>query len=149
METPEILETHYPSTNKTVLEIFDEAEIDYYYDDREKLWVIDDISSGTPGYGKLLTAEFVKRVGPDQNVMAPTVIEEETRKRLAAEGLFDQVEKHKKPVLIDDENLLNQLKIVRVFTGGGIKVSKLVITPLEENSFADRRNVSVALYGHT
>lgn len=100
--------------------------ISFYYDEKLEEWGIEELESHVPGLGRQLIREFIAKVGPNQKVHA-YVIEEETRSKLEELGILDKVRETQQPEVIVDDEILNQLKIVRVFRAGGLKVDSVLL----------------------
>lgn len=116
---------------------------------------LEEIYSKIPGQGKKITQKFVRQIGPGQTVRG-VIIEENSLKRLNELGLIDQVDTSEQDLEVTDPNILKQIKICRVLSGGGIHISHLLLKFMAnlteddfETAFQDRKKVEVQFHGHT
>lgn len=130
------------------------AALTYIEDEGEPI-ELDQLSSRVTGGGKAVAAKFVCEVGRGREIYA-CVTEKETRIRLNELGLFNEVLNSRKRVVITDKGVLQQLKIVRVLNGGGIRIREMCLDPIFDTTdedmefgFPDGIPVSVEIRGTT
>lgn len=131
------------------------AEIRYFFNRRDNCWILEDLGSDKPGEGQQIIRSFVDKVGKDQKIKATSIIEKETIKRLSELGILAHADREKKTLSFSPHSrVLDTLKIVRVLRGGGIKIDKVLIIPLEDPSQEDIEalggyKVSIEIEGRT
>ncbi|MFA6603092.1 MAG: hypothetical protein WCT01_04810 [Candidatus Shapirobacteria bacterium] len=118
-------------------------------------WLIDDIQSKKAGCGKKLVREMATRIGVDQPVYLTCVIEPNTRAALHHLGLLTKVEDSREALEFTDRNIIINLKMARVLTGGGVNVERVRIYPWADEARDDPMcnqdgcRVTVEMYGRT
>ncbi|MBX4206062.1 hypothetical protein KW795_02595 [Candidatus Microgenomates bacterium] len=113
------------------------------YSTSENLYCLDFIYSKKEGNGSKLIQEFVKTVGDNKNIFVSCITESRTLFYLEQIGAMEYVEKLNKSLIIDDEELLNRIKIVRLLKAGGITVNNIKIC------FNSEAKLSISLEGTT
>jgi len=102
------------------------------YEKRQKAWQITDIQSGPEGQGigQALIFMMKQTLGQQQKIMCD-IEEPETLQQIHASGL--DLQATQQPFLLIDRPILQSLKLVRVFEGGGLKTDYCVLEwiPLE------------------
>ncbi|MBU0998245.1 hypothetical protein KJ570_01850 [Patescibacteria group bacterium] len=131
------------------------AGVDYFFDDKNNEWVIQEIESKKQGEGKKVIKEFTNRIGKDQKVKVIAIIEPDSRQRLEDLGILDFVEKNKQAVEITTPGVFKSFKMTRLLSGGGLNVDKIVVSPagpeIKEDLEIDLKyqKVSIEINCHT
>lgn len=105
------------------------ASLIYYFDEEEKCYIVEEISSFQSGQGKQLVRVFAEKIGPDKLIKFQAVIEESTIETLIRQGVLRYVENTNKKWETTNPALFRSLRITRVIMGGGLRVEKIIFSP--------------------
>ena len=113
--------------------MIEQADLQYYYDKKNKCYVVEELESHKCGQGKKLVEAFIKAIGTGQLIKFQAIIEPETRKTLAEQGVLQYVEKMDKKMIFKNESLFKSLKITRMLLGGGANIEEMTLEPFPRN----------------
>ncbi|MFC1653490.1 hypothetical protein ACFL1M_01435 [Patescibacteria group bacterium] len=111
---------------------------------------ISQIKSNKPGEGKKIVSEFISIVGSGKKING-SVIEPDSVDKLRQSGILAEVESTQKSAEIP-ENITKDLKAIRLLRGGGLKVDKVVVSPIpesDEDEGVGGHRVQVYFFGET
>ena len=126
----------YGPSEYLILKVLDEEEgfLEYYRSSFGEWWNLNELHSNVAGGGKNLVKAFVDKIGKGQKVQVP-VIEKETVKRLIDLGIYvDFIRRSCENIdLVADSTICDSLKMVRVLRSGGLLVTKVLLTKLNDD----------------
>jgi len=133
-----------------------EAWLQYFFDEEENCYRVDEMGSNQPGQGKELIRKLISTLGHNQYVHFAGIIERETLKTLSQQGSLDHVEQTGKTLEIKNPAVFKSLKVTNTLVGGGIKIEKVRIKKIPDNLIHDlgnfqggKQRVMVDIYGWT
>jgi translation elongation factor P/translation initiation factor 5A len=113
--------------------MIEQADLQYYYDKKNKCYVVEELESHQCGQGKKLVEAFIKAIGTGQLIKFQAIIEPETRRTLIKQGILQYVERVGKKMIFRNESLYKSLKITRMLLGGGANIEEMTIEPFSKN----------------
>jgi len=78
------------------------------------------------GVGKKMIEKMIQVIGTHMPVVG-TTIEEDTLSRLNELSFLDIIRESKSEIVIQDRDIFSQLKMVRIFEGGGLRVRQIAV----------------------